>query len=149
VEDALDDQDSQRHKVEAWLARIPQKLMAEASFRCKAFARALMHYEQHIRERRDFTKEQDMQSFYAFLQKIYSQMDESDGMEGISSLIIAATLDQQILEHESAGRWEAAHTGFEISLRKSPNSLETHIGLLGCLKNLGHLGMVLDYGIYS
>ncbi|KAI8840920.1 hypothetical protein BC829DRAFT_16893 [Chytridium lagenaria] len=150
VDDA-DELDAQRAKVEKLLLQIPQDLMANASYRCKAYARALVHFEQFMRAERKTRGDSDMQLLYAHLQKIYSHLDEPDGMDGLSTLFENPSLEQQILEHESAGRWTAAQTCYEISLQKNPDNLDLHIGLINCLKNLGHFETMLNHinGIIS
>ncbi|KAJ3291727.1 serine/threonine-protein kinase M1 [Borealophlyctis nickersoniae] len=141
IDDPDTENDTAATHVEQLLGSIPQAAMAEASYRCKAFARALLHFEQHIRNERASGKDAlAMNLLYAHLQKIYSHLDEPDGMEGISTLFVAPTLEQQILEHESAGRWTAAQTCYEVCLQQNPEKLDNQLGLLNCLKNLGHFG---------
>ncbi|KAJ3016848.1 serine/threonine-protein kinase M1, partial [Thoreauomyces humboldtii] len=145
VEDTGLQADVSAQKIETFLARIPQHAMAEASFYCEAYARALLHFEQHIRQERLTKDEETLQPLYAHLQRIYSHLDEPDGMEGIASLVLTPTLDQQILEHESAGRWTDAQTCYELFLQETPERLEHHIGLISCLKNIGHLETLLSH----
>ncbi|KAJ3201378.1 hypothetical protein HDU82_008154 [Entophlyctis luteolus] len=140
-----DDKDAPRQRVAAFVSGIPTILLAEASFRCKSYARALLHFEQHIRHERKTKSETEMQSEYSFLQTIYSHLEEPDGMEGISTLFLNPTLEQQILEHESAGRWTAAQTCYEVSVQTNPDDFKLHTGLISCLKNLGHLGTMLSH----
>ncbi|KAJ3192851.1 serine/threonine-protein kinase M1 [Irineochytrium annulatum] len=139
---ADDDRDSMRSRVESVLSHIPQAMMADASYRCKAYARALMHYEQHMRKERGKLSEIQMQPFYSQLQRIYFHLDEPDGMDGIATLCRNGSLEQQILEEEAAGRWTAAQTCYEMLLQRNKDNLDYHIGLINCLKNLGHLGAV-------
>ncbi|KAL1916083.1 uncharacterized protein VTP21DRAFT_6087 [Calcarisporiella thermophila] len=145
VDEELNRDDSLKH-VENLLSRIPQDIMAESSYHCKAYARALMHFEQHIRNQRNTSKsEQEMQPLYKQLQRIYAHIDEPDGMDGIATMFLDMALEQQILEHESAGRWTAAQTCYELSLQQNPDNLEHHLGLMNCLKNLGHLETMLTH----
>ncbi|KAJ3219045.1 hypothetical protein HK099_004838 [Clydaea vesicula] len=134
-------------KVETLLDRISQKVRAVAAFRCKAYARALMHYETYFREKRKFFKfdEQKLQPYYGGLQKIYSFMDDIDGLEGISAKFSNPSLDQQILEHESRGAWTAAQTLNELGIHRHPSRLKYHLGLLNCLKNLNHMETMLTH----
>ncbi|KAH9077054.1 hypothetical protein EDB83DRAFT_2504335 [Lactarius deliciosus] len=88
----------QLSRIDSILSSVDQDLMAKAAFQCKAYARSLMSFERHL-----------------------------TGMEGISTLILSPTLEHQIRQHESTGRWTSAQ-----------NNLEYHIGLLRCLRNLGH-----------
>ena len=125
------------------LSSIPELFIAKASFQGKAYARALLHYEKHIKQERMTGK--DDQEMYNFLQEIYSCLDEPDGMEGISTKLIQPTLEQQIREHESAGRWTAAQTCYEMSLQRDPTNIQNHIGLLKCWKQLGHFETLITH----
>jgi len=126
------------------LANIDQTLMAKAAFQCKAYARALMNYEQQIvllQERG--VNQNDLPAYYEKLHEIYAHLDEPDGMEGVSTLILAPTLEHQIRQHESTGRWTSAQSCWEVCLQESPDNVEFHVGLLRCLRNLGHYGLFL------
>jgi len=123
------------------LAKIPEYVMANVSFRSKAYARALLHFEQHIRKRRVLPNNQlEMQQLYIRLQEIYSNIDEPDGIEGISTLFTDQSLEQQIIENENAGKWTAAQTCYELLLQNDSLNKEYRIGLINCLNHLGHYG---------
>ncbi|KAJ1308398.1 hypothetical protein OPQ81_004104 [Rhizoctonia solani] len=129
----------QRAKVESLLSTIDNELLSNAAFRCRAFARSLMSFEKEIVAKREQNKsEQELQPLYERLHEIYANLDEPDGMEGVSKLVISPSLEQQIRGHEMTGRWTSAQSCWEIQLQQEPNSLEPHIGLLRCLRNLGH-----------
>jgi len=127
------------------LAKIPESVMANVSFRSKAYARALLHFEQHIRKRRNIPNNQEeMQQLYIRLQEIYSNIDEPDGIEGISTLFTNQTLEQQILENENAGKWTAAQTCYELLLQNNSLNKEYRIGLINCLNHLGHYESIIS-----
>ncbi|CAA7258548.1 unnamed protein product [Cyclocybe aegerita] len=126
-------------RLDSILSSIDQTLMAKAAFQCKAYARSLMSFEQQIltlQERKANPK--DLQEYYEKLHEIYSYLDEPDGMEGISTLILSPSLEHQIREHESTGRWTSSQSCWEVRLQESPDNVEFHLGLLRCLRNLGH-----------
>ena len=139
---SLDDDFSAISRVQSFLDNIPQLVRALAAFRCKSYARALMHYELHFRAERKYKSDLELQPIYSHLQKIYSHLDEVDGLEGIATKFIKPSLDEKILEHESCGMWTAAQTCNELALQRNPNELKYHLGLLNCLKNLNHLGII-------
>jgi serine/threonine-protein kinase ATR len=58
-------------------------LIAEAAFKCKAFARSLVNFEQRIvvMQARG-TSETQLPDYYKKLHEFYAQLDEPDGMEG-------------------------------------------------------------------
>ncbi|KAI0797124.1 hypothetical protein C8Q75DRAFT_710778 [Abortiporus biennis] len=125
--------------VDSILSSIDQSLIAKAALHCKAYARALMCFEHQINGLR-YMKEADLtlQPHYERLHEIYAHLDEPDGMEGISTMILSPSLEHQIRQHESTGRWTSAQSCWEVKLQQSPNDLNSHLGLLRCLRNLGH-----------
>ncbi len=127
-------------KVDSILSSIDQSLMAKAALQCKAYARALMCYEQQIVALRGNNGATQLHEHYERLHEIYSQLDEPDGMEGVSTLILSPSLEHQIRQHESTGRWTSAQSCWEVRLQNSPDDLKSHLGLLECLRNLGHYG---------
>lgn len=131
-------------RVDSVVTSIDQILVAEAAFRCQAYARSLMSFEQHVvalRSRR--VPERDLQHCYDRIHEIYANLDDADGMAGISTLILRPSLEHQIREHESNGRWTSAQSCWELSLQQSPENLDCHKGLLQCLRHLGHYGTSL------
>ncbi|KAI5993676.1 hypothetical protein EDD15DRAFT_2388093 [Pisolithus albus] len=127
---ALAESEEQLVRVDSLLSSINHDLMAKAALQCKAYARSLMNFERQIvnlQEQGRSTSQRDLTPYYERLHEIYSYIDEPDGMEGISTLILSPSLEHQIRQHESTGR-----------LQQSPDNLEFHIGLLHCLRNLGH-----------
>lgn len=122
------------------LSSINQKLIADAALRCRAYARALMSFEQLVLSQRDVGQNDQLPEYYENLHEIYAQLEEPDGMEGISTLILSPSLEHQIRQHESTGRWTSAQSCWEVQLQRSPDEIKSHLGLLRCLKNLGHYG---------
>ncbi|CAO1622863.1 unnamed protein product [Sympodiomycopsis kandeliae] len=132
-------QDDSVVNVESVIASISQELMARASLYCRAYARSLLNFEQRIRDLRSSGKSNnDLQSYYENLHSIYANLDEPDGMEGISTCIISPSLEHQIREHESTGRWTSAQSCWEVQIQASPDEPANHVGLLQCLRSLGH-----------
>ncbi|GBF64420.1 kinase [Trichophyton mentagrophytes] len=133
-------------RVEHLLSCIPAEIISKRAVECKSYARALFHWEQYIRQQksRPETDAMELESLYQRLQDIYTQIDEPDGIEGISSHLHVLDLDQQILEHRNSGRWTAAQSWYELQLNKSPKDLDTQINLLTCLKESGQYGILLN-----
>ncbi len=129
-------------RVNSLLRSIDEELVAKAAFESKAFARSLMTFENQIRAKksRNF-QDGDLQAYYDRLHQIYAQLDEPDGMEGIASKVLEPSLEHQIRHHESLGHWTSAQSCWEVRLQQSPNELTHHLGLLRCLRSLGHYGM--------
>ena len=129
-------------RVDSILSSINQDLMAKAALQCKAYARSLMNFERQIVALRESsTKSRDLPDYYERLHEIYAYLDEPDGMEGVSTLILSPSLEHQIRQHESTGRWTSAQSCWEVRLQQSPDNLDFHLGLLRCLRNLGHYGI--------
>lgn len=127
-------------RVDSIMSSIDQNLMARAALRCKAYARALMSFERQILMLQGSHAPDTLPDHYERLHEIYAQLDEPDGMEGITTLILSPSLEHQIRQHESTGRWTSAQSCWEVRLQSAPNELNSHLGLLRCLRNLGHYG---------
>lgn len=128
-------------RIDSVLSSINQKLVAKAALQCKAYARSLMSFEHQIVKLRIHSPDKsDVQSYYEHLHEIYAHLDEPDGMEGVSTLVLSPSLEHQIRQHESTGRWTSAQSCWEVRLQQDPDNLDYHIGLLRCLRNLGHYG---------
>lgn len=127
--------------VEGVLSSIETELMAHAALQSKAYARSLRSFEERIiqlrKERKDTA---ELQTYFERLHQIYAELDEPDGMEGVSAFVISPSLEHQIREHESTGRWTSAQSCWEVRLQQSPDDPTLHVGLLKCLRNLGHYG---------
>lgn len=133
-------------RIDSMLCSINHDLMAKAALKCRAYARSMMNFERQIvalRERETPASTKELTPHYECLHEIYAHLDEPDGMEGISMLILSPSLEHKIRQHESTGQWTAAQSCWEVGLQQSPDNLKFHLGLLRCLRNLGH------YGSYS
>ena len=130
--------------VEAVLSVIPADVISRRAVECKSFARALFHWEQYIRQQRqtrtDQEKQIDIESYYERLQDIYTQIDEPDGIEGISAHLQVLNIDQQVLEDRKAGRWTAAQSWYEMLLAERPDDLDVQYSLLTSMMECGQHG---------
>lgn len=127
--------------IQSFMDLIPAELIAERAINCDEYSRALFHLEQHAH---DMEKQQsapgERSRLLGRLQDIYANIDEPDGLEGISAHLHALDINQQILSHKKAGRWAAAQTWYEMQLAESPDSSAVQIDLLNCLKQAGQHG---------
>ncbi|KAJ7893431.1 hypothetical protein B0H14DRAFT_2684894 [Mycena olivaceomarginata] len=117
--------EEQLMRVDSILSSINENLMAKAALKCKAYAQ-------------QSPQNNDLNAYYERLHEIYAHIDQPDGMEGVSTLILSPSLEHQIRQHESTGRWTSAQSCWEVRLQQSPDNLDFHLGLLRCLRNLGH-----------
>lgn len=138
--------DTQIEVVEGLLAGIPAEVISQRAVECKSYARALFHWEQYIRQRRENYRLGDLglEPLYEKLQDIYTQIDEPDGIEGISAHLQVLNIDQQIIEHRKAGRWTAVQSWYELQLTERPDDLGVQLSLLTSLKESGQHGMSLS-----
>ncbi|KAF9190175.1 serine/threonine-protein kinase M1 [Haplosporangium sp. Z 767] len=136
--------DIKLNMVQAHLSSISNSVIAMASYRSKAYARSLFHYEQHIRDSRQGLSELALQNMYEKYQEIYVQMDEPDGVEGISGMITSGSLTQKLLQCESAGLWTEANAYYEMGLLNEPGLFDHHAGLYKCQEHLGQFETMLS-----
>ena len=64
---------------------------------------------------------------------------------GIAALRSTSTVQEQMRDYESSGQWSEALTCYEQALQQKPDHLPFHIGLLDCLRNLGHLRTAITH----
>jgi serine/threonine-protein kinase ATR len=134
--------------VEKLIAEIPKDVLARSAMINRAYTRAIKYYEEYLRAQRPtaypfirpnmFTQDQ-----VSYLQKIYSTLDEPDGLTGIATLRTSTSLQEQILDDEASGKWIEAMHCYELALQKEPDNMEHHLNLLKCFRHLGHLQTML------
>ena len=79
------------------------------------------------------------------MQEVYANIDEPDGLEGISALLPGLDIQQQVLSQKKAGRWTAAQTWYEMQHAEHPDNVEVQVELLHCLKQAGQHGTYPGY----
>jgi serine/threonine-protein kinase ATR len=133
---------SSSRPVEELLSSIDTSLVANAAMKSGAFARSLRNFEERIvfLRTKENRSDADLQTHFESLHEIYAELDEPDGMEGVSAFVVSPSLDLQIREHESTGRWTAAQSCWEVHLQHDPENVKFQVGLLRSLQNLGHYG---------
>ncbi|KZF22699.1 hypothetical protein L228DRAFT_247070 [Xylona heveae TC161] len=140
---------AQVRSVERILSEVPVEIVSRRAIDCRSFTRALFYWEQYIRQEREKlgtnSEERRLEPLFEKLQDIYTQIDEPDGIEGISAHLPVLDVDQQILEHRKAGRWTAAQSWYEALLSEQPNNIEVQLGLLSCLKESGRHDFLLKH----
>lgn len=124
------------------LDAIPAELLSQRAIDCKQYARALFHLEPHVlHQKEELGDDADsIQQALDSLQHVYTQIDEPDGLEGVSANLKVIDLNQQILSHRKAGRWSRAQTWCEVQLAEDPNNVDVQLDLLTCLKESGQHG---------
>ncbi|KAI3544873.1 phosphatidylinositol 3 [Colletotrichum filicis] len=133
-------------RVQELLNTIPPVLISQRAMDCREYPRALFHLEQHAQQMEvDNSDPRQKTLLLEQLQDIYTQIDEPDGLEGISAHLHVLDINQQILSHKKAGRYTAAQTWYEIKLAEEPDNIDVQIDLLNCLKQSGQHDVLLNY----
>jgi len=136
----LDTATPQIEAVEDLLRSIPPEIITQRSIECKSYTRALLHWDEYIHNKKDPTDDD-----YRRLQSIYAQIDEPDGIEGISSCMHVLNAESQILEHRKAGRWQAVQNWYEMQMTVQPDDLDVQINLLHALRESGQHDVLLHH----
>ncbi|KAK3330577.1 hypothetical protein B0H66DRAFT_579779 [Apodospora peruviana] len=130
--------------VQEVIGSLDPELISRRAVDCNEYARALFFLEPHIEAiRKDDARESDR--LLQAIQDIYTQIDDPDGLEGVSAHLQRMDLNQQALNHRKAGRWTAAQTWYEIRLSESPENVDIQVDLLTCLKESGQHDVLLNY----
>ena len=130
-------------RVRSILDAIPPELMGICSLEFKSYARSLLYWEQHIRAKRNELCEDEMEPLYDQLQRIYTHIEEPDGMSGISAKLPTLDIDQQILEHRKAGKWTAVQSWYELLLSERPGDVNVQANLISSLRDSGQYDALL------
>ena len=140
-DDNFSQPESSIERVAELLSSVPAEIISRRAVECESYARALFHWEQHIRQlKEDGSNQVNMTPLLERLQDIYTQIDEPDDIEGIAAHLHVLDIDQQILGHRKAGRWTAAQSWYEIKLTEEPENVDVQVNLLYCLKESGQHG---------
>jgi serine/threonine-protein kinase ATR len=127
--------------VENFSKTIPAVTIANRAMNCGSDARALFHWEHHIRQKRSLVPNNRLpkadEELYERLLDIYSQIDEPDGLEGISAHLNVLTEEQRAINHSKAGRWTAAQAWYELKLADEPLAESVQTDVLRCLRETG------------
>ncbi|KAL4227217.1 hypothetical protein ACF0H5_012662 [Mactra antiquata] len=125
-----------------FLERIPQDKLSQVSFSCKAYTRALMHFELHLWDKTNLSKEE-----LDFMQRIYVELDESDGVQGVAAIRQSSpSLQEQILTFSGRiGCQIELQTCYEQAIQCEPDEFSHHQGLLRCLMDLGQPSQALHH----
>ncbi|USW55643.1 Putative phosphatidylinositol 3-/4-kinase, catalytic domain, FATC domain, UME [Septoria linicola] len=141
--------EGQIQTVETFLASIPAEIIATQAISCRSYARALFHWEQYIRQKRELIPSGKLtlehEDMYNRLQDIYTQIDEPDGLEGIAAHLPLITEEQQTINHAKAGRWTAAQAWYELQLGEQPSDAGLQREILQCQKETGQYATLLRY----
>lgn len=134
--------------VQTMLERIPPLLIAEAAFRCGAYARALKCVEGHVRTLQDRQPERHMRDLLSseivsFLQRICGGLDDGDALEGLAKLRRSQTAPEQILDLEHRGCWADALDWYDAAMHGENSNVELRLGQLRCMLNLGRFETML------
>lgn len=133
------------------LAAIPKVTLARASLRCQAYARSLLYFESHVRDKSgSFNPAAERSGVFvdgdvSFLMEVYSNLDEPDGLSGLACLRKCKSLQDELLINKKAGNWAEVLTSCEQALQMEPTSVHRHSDVLNCLLNMCHLQAMVTH----
>lgn len=137
--------------VETFLSQISSDILAMRSFECNSYPRAIMYWENYFNSKNS-PGESSNEEIYSKFQLMYVSIDDTDSLDGISTLFPKFDINQQILHYESTGRWDYALECYEATLDNLGSwDLSCQTKVLRCLKKagryedlLGRLNRVVD-----
>ncbi|ANB14310.1 protein kinase MEC1 [Sugiyamaella lignohabitans] len=123
--------------IDKFLRNISPDLMAQRSYESKSFPRAIMYWEQHLKD--SSLPSASELAIYSKFQEIYAQIDEPDAFDGVTTLIPSLGLDKQILQYETTGRWHEALECYEVLSESEVYNwdLNTELKMFNCMKESG------------
>lgn len=133
---------SEVKRITLFLERIPDKTMAIAAFRSKAYPQALMHFETYCKDKNGELDPEILNYLY----QIYTRME--DRVDLIALLKENAKLfkyDPDLIFYEEVGDWEAADIIYNESLNDDPTDISRYTEYVDCLKKWGNYGKTYIY----
>ncbi|KAJ2903302.1 uncharacterized protein MKZ38_010119 [Zalerion maritima] len=139
-------------KLESMLEQLDKATLSRRATDCGDFPRALFSLELYVTQEHDkqisqagFVENKIHPDVLDGLLEVYTNIDDPDGLDGISSRFPTIDINQQILSHRKAGRWTAAQSWYEIKLAENPDNLDRQLDLLSCLKESGQYDILLNH----
>ncbi|XP_063916724.1 serine/threonine-protein kinase ATR-like isoform X2 [Zophobas morio] len=126
-------------KIKTFLERFCKLELAKCNFQCGEYPRALMYLEDYISE-----KPHEVSNQLIFLTKIYAQLDEPDGVAGVTALQpTEPPIEQRILSLEVSGKLSDAAACYE----RLPQPFKMHhlSGLIQCYLDLDNVNTALNF----
>lgn len=120
------------------LESIEKISLANMAYGCKAYARALKYFEQHLKCLQDRNElSYNLSNCLPTLQRIYIALGEANGVVGITDISeTETTLSDRICDHEAKNRLQDALPCCEKGLKANPDSLEYAKKMVRCLMSL-------------
>lgn len=104
--------------ISKFLNRFSKLELAKCNYQCGEYVRALMYLENHLIENSN-----DFNGNLTFLAEIYAQLDECDGVAGVTALQqTEPSIEQRILALEISGKLPEAVACYE----RMPQPLKLH-----------------------
>lgn len=129
--------------IEKFTTSIRADVITKRSIECREYARALLHWEEYINSGIETTDKH-----FQRLQNIYAQIDEPDGIEGISTRMKIVSTEAQILEHKTTGRWHAVQDWYETRVTNEPQNVDLQVKLLHALKESGQQHVLYHHVVH-
>lgn len=138
-----------------FIQRIPQQTISKAAFECKAYCRALMHYELYMRNTPGAVQIQGSminikQEHLIELQNLYASMDEIDAASGILLLKKGSeeSLADAAFRHKINGRLNESIACIEQMLESNENAksdIKQHENYIRTFISIGRYRNALSY----
>ncbi|KAG1455887.1 hypothetical protein G6F56_006962 [Rhizopus delemar] len=125
-------------KMSRFLESIPDKLMAKASFRAKAYPQALMHLETYIKTHPEAIS--DTIDILPLLSQTYGHLDMKADLDILVDMYSGNMFSTaELICAESLGQWDLAIIHYKDHIKRKPDDIDACLKYLKCLKKAGNL----------
>ncbi|XP_018574027.1 serine/threonine-protein kinase ATR-like, partial [Anoplophora glabripennis] len=125
-------------KIKNFQLRLCKLQLAKCNYHCGEYPRALMYLEDYITENNT-----EINNHLSFFAEIYAQLDELDGVAGVSALQQnEPSIEQKILALEVSGKLADAITCYERILEPKIHHIQ---GLVQCYLDLDNVNTALNF----
>ncbi|AOA62489.1 PI kinase superfamily member [Komagataella phaffii CBS 7435] len=134
---------SNSQRLEGFLSRFPQELLAKRSAQCKFNERAILHLEESYR-----AKKIPKEEFISTIQSMYAEIDDIDALDGVLRKYSTASLDNKLAQVGFSDNWsvtlEAFKTSAENEILHYDNNFKNNTRLLKTLLEQHYYSSALE-----
>ncbi|KAK4874516.1 hypothetical protein RN001_013876 [Aquatica leii] len=125
--------------INRFLSQFCKLRLAKANYQCGEYARSLMYIEEYIKEQPG-----DLTNQFSFLTELYAQLDEPDGVAGVTAMQdTEPPLEQRLLALEVSGKLADAIACYEqIPPPLKPHHIQC---LIQCYLDLDNVNTALNF----
>lgn len=131
--------------IDSLMSNISPNLMAQRSYECESYPRAIMYWEQFL-DKNPNADSNVREDIYSKFMEIYANINDPDSLEGAARSFKELSVPRKILQMENTGRWDDALECYESLSKSSEWEWDSESGyhMFRCMKQGGNYDNLLS-----